>query len=171
MISFLNIDFYAFGCTSLWHGRSFFSCMGVRTLSCVRWNLVPWPGIKPRALGLGAQRLSHYTTREVPQWYNFYTCSHLQMEKPKFRKANNASRNGLAWEGLSWEQSFARAWGLTEPAPGALSFEFDAWCSWIMWQKLSPTSILCPLGSLYSGNSIDSLKSGVEELAQAFLSP
>ena len=102
MISFPNIDFYSFGCTSLWHGRSFFSCMGVRTLSCVRWNLVPWPGIKPRALGLGAQRLSHYTTREVPQWYHFYTCSHLQMENPKFRKANDASQNGLAWEGLSW---------------------------------------------------------------------
>ena len=31
------------------------------------WDLVPWPGIKPRPLALGAQSLSCWTTREVPQ--------------------------------------------------------------------------------------------------------
>ena len=30
------------------------------------WDLVPWPGIKPRAPTLGARSLSHWTTREVP---------------------------------------------------------------------------------------------------------
>ena len=35
-------------------------------LSCGIWELVPWPGIKPRPPALGAQSLSHWTTREVP---------------------------------------------------------------------------------------------------------
>ena len=30
------------------------------------WDLFPWAGIKPRAPALGAQSLSHWTTREVP---------------------------------------------------------------------------------------------------------
>ena len=29
------------------------------------WDLVPWMGIEPRPPALGAQRLSHWTTREV----------------------------------------------------------------------------------------------------------
>ena len=29
------------------------------------WDLVPWAGIKPRLLALGAQKLSHWATREV----------------------------------------------------------------------------------------------------------
>ena len=35
-------------------------------LSCSMWDLVPWPGIEPRPTVLGAQSLSHRTTREVP---------------------------------------------------------------------------------------------------------
>ena len=38
-----------------------FSC-SMQTLSCGMWDLVPWPGIEPT---LGAQCLSHWTTREV----------------------------------------------------------------------------------------------------------
>ena len=34
--------------------------------SCSQWDLVPRPGMKPRPLALGAQNLSHWTTREVP---------------------------------------------------------------------------------------------------------
>ena len=30
------------------------------------WDLVPWPGFEPKALALGTQGLSHWTTREVP---------------------------------------------------------------------------------------------------------
>ena len=30
------------------------------------WDLVPCPGIKPRSPALGAQSLSHWTTRKVP---------------------------------------------------------------------------------------------------------
>ena len=40
------------------------SC-GMQTLSCSIWELVPWPGIKPRPLALGAWRLSYWTIREV----------------------------------------------------------------------------------------------------------
>ena len=30
------------------------------------WDLVPWPGLEPEPLALGAQSLSHWTTSEVP---------------------------------------------------------------------------------------------------------
>ena len=33
--------------------------------SCGRWDLVPWLGFKSGPLALGAQSLSHWTTREV----------------------------------------------------------------------------------------------------------
>ena len=40
------------------------SC-GTQDLSCDMWDLVPWPGMKPRPPALGAWSLSHWTTREV----------------------------------------------------------------------------------------------------------
>ena len=36
-------------------------------LNCGMWDLVPWPGIKPCPLALGAWSLSHWTTKEVPR--------------------------------------------------------------------------------------------------------
>ena len=36
------------------------------TLRCGMWDLVPWSGIKPGALALGARSLSHWITRESP---------------------------------------------------------------------------------------------------------
>ena len=44
------------------------SC-GTRTLSCSKWDLVPWPGIELRPPGLGARSLSHWITREVPLYF------------------------------------------------------------------------------------------------------
>ena len=38
----------------------------IGTLSCGMWDLVPWPGIKPRPSALGLQSLSHWTTSGVP---------------------------------------------------------------------------------------------------------
>ena len=35
-------------------------------LSHCMWDLVPWPGIEPWSPALGAQSLSHCTTRDVP---------------------------------------------------------------------------------------------------------
>ena len=40
--------------------------LAVLGLSCSIWDLVLCPGIKPRPPALGAQSLSHWTTREVP---------------------------------------------------------------------------------------------------------
>ena len=42
-------------------------------LSCSMWDLVPWPGTEPGPPALGAQSLSHWTTRKVPHtlfWKN-----------------------------------------------------------------------------------------------------
>ena len=43
------------------------------------WDLVPWPGIEPGSPALGAQSLSHWTTREVPppslKWDHITKCS------------------------------------------------------------------------------------------------
>ena len=37
-------------------------------LSCNMCDLLPWPGIEPWLPALGAQNLSHQTSREVPTW-------------------------------------------------------------------------------------------------------
>ena len=34
--------------------------------SCSMQDLLPWPWIEPKAPDLGAQNLSHWTTKEVP---------------------------------------------------------------------------------------------------------
>ena len=41
--------------------------MAAQGLSCGMWDLVPQPGIKPRAPALRDQSLSHCTTRGVPK--------------------------------------------------------------------------------------------------------
>ena len=73
IFSFLNI--YLFGCTgsSLPHLESSIfitACRifsrGIWTLSCSRWDLVPWPGINPGPPALGTWSFSLRTTREVP---------------------------------------------------------------------------------------------------------
>ena len=37
-----------------------------RIFSCGMWVLMPQPGVEPELPALGAQSLSHWTTREVP---------------------------------------------------------------------------------------------------------
>ena len=53
--------------------------MATEDLSCGMWDLVPRPGIEPGPPALGAQSLSHWTTREVPK-INF-----LKQEKFPFK--------------------------------------------------------------------------------------
>ena len=36
------------------------------TLSCIVWDLVPWPGVQPRPPALGARTVGHWTSREAP---------------------------------------------------------------------------------------------------------
>ena len=42
-----------------------FSC-SMQTLACSLWDLIPWPGIKPKPPALEVWSLSHWTAREVP---------------------------------------------------------------------------------------------------------
>ena len=65
-VSFYNYQYFFFNVIYLavWD----LSCghaVSIATLSCSMWDLVPWPGIKPRPPALGAQSFSHWTTREV----------------------------------------------------------------------------------------------------------
>ena len=66
--------------------RRIFSC-STQTLSCRVWDPVLWPGIKPRSPSLGAQSLSHWTTREVPKLSLFATSNRIafpQLPPPPF---------------------------------------------------------------------------------------
>ena len=68
-ITFYNILFKKF-CLMCWvlvEACRIFSC-SMWALSCSMWDLVPWPGIEPRHLALGAWSLSHWTTKEVPEY-------------------------------------------------------------------------------------------------------
>ena len=56
-------------------------------LSCSMWDPVPWPRIEPRLPALGAQSLSHWTTREAPclytsicQFFPFCTSQHWHVK-------------------------------------------------------------------------------------------
>ena len=49
--------------------------MAAPGLSCGMWDQVPWTGIELQPPALGAQSLSHWTTREVPE--NIFYISHL----------------------------------------------------------------------------------------------
>ena len=39
--------------------------LGMKTLSCGMWDLVPWAGMELGSLALNVQSLSHWTTRQV----------------------------------------------------------------------------------------------------------
>ena len=49
--------------------------------SCGMWDLVPPPGIEPRASALGEQTLNYWTTREVPAVADLLPPSHLSLPK------------------------------------------------------------------------------------------
>ena len=69
------------------------------TLNCGMWDLVPWPGIEPRAPALGAQSPSHWTTKEVPEilfhWRRpslvVQSLSHVQLFGTPWTAAHQAS--------------------------------------------------------------------------------
>ena len=46
--------------------KKFSIYLAVLGFSCDMWDLVSWPGIKPRSPKLGAQSPIHWTTRDVP---------------------------------------------------------------------------------------------------------
>ena len=49
-------------------GSIYLAALGLR---CSVWDLAPWPGTEPRPSALGAESLSRWTTREVPESVNF----------------------------------------------------------------------------------------------------
>ena len=51
------------------HGVTESDMMEVTNTFILMQNLVSWPGIKPQTPALGAQSLSHWTTRDVPKVY------------------------------------------------------------------------------------------------------
>ena len=72
---FFNIYFYLTVLPGLSYStRDQFSCSSW-TLSCSRWDLVPWPGMEPRAPALGPQSLSHWNSREVLSSFFFFFLS------------------------------------------------------------------------------------------------
>ena len=44
----------------------------MQTVSCILWDLGPWPGFEPRLPALGVWSPNHWTTREVPLNAIFY---------------------------------------------------------------------------------------------------
>ena len=96
-----------------------FGCIG---LSCSMWRLAPWPGIKPKRPALGARRLSHRTTKEVPLLFSvchFSTSSSLP-EPPPFsislREAQDLRKQKLV-DSTSLHSPFT---GTDAPEAGAL---------------------------------------------------
>ena len=73
------------------------------------WNLVPCPGIEPRALALGAQHLSHWTTREVSRFAPYKTFQ-ITLLPPSFFSPDQLSIH-------------------TD-----LSFYFWSWCNTMPWE-------------------------------------
>ena len=67
-----NIYFYLTVVPGLSHStQDRFSC-GSWTLSRSMWDLVPWPGMEPRAPALGPQSLSHWNSRKVLSSFFFF---------------------------------------------------------------------------------------------------
>ena len=70
-----------------------FLYLAALSLSCNMWDLVPWPRIKPWSPVLGAQSLSHWTTREVPPCYVINAC----------HQVSPASRGGEMGSTFCWK--------------------------------------------------------------------
>ena len=62
MISSLSIWSY-----SLFKKKKSLIYLAVSDCSCGMWDLLPWPGIKPRPPALEVQSLGHWTIWEVPE--------------------------------------------------------------------------------------------------------
>ena len=97
---------YLFGCASLrcitqdlWSSFWYAGCFScdLWILSCGMWDLVSWPGIEPGPPTLGAQSLSHWTTRKVSlsNLYAFYFFSWwLRMANTSSIMANSSGKSG-----------------------------------------------------------------------------
>ena len=67
-LKWLKLCFFHLPCPRFPFLFSIFFYLAVLGLSCNMWDLVPWAGIEAGSPALGAQSLSHWTTREVPRF-------------------------------------------------------------------------------------------------------
>ena len=84
MVVFFFKYLFIYLCQALVAACGIFSCV-MQTLRSSAWDLVPWPGTEPRAPALGAQSLSHWTSKEVPWRLSF---------KPFFPLSSSPSSTG-----------------------------------------------------------------------------
>ena len=79
----------------------------MRPLSCGLWDLVPWPGIEPRAPALGIRTLNCWTTMEVPRGHSDDFNFHPEwINKPLNHRAKHdlSSPSTRPLQLLCWEQ-------------------------------------------------------------------
>ena len=63
----------------------------MQTLSCGKWDLGPWSGIKPRPPALGGRSLSHWTTRK--SLYGQFKGKHAEMWLPRWLSGKESTCN------------------------------------------------------------------------------
>ena len=100
--------------SSLWHARSLAVARELHN-----WDLVPWPGIKPRLPALGMWSLNHWTTRVLPPPFSESKPLGQPLLSQRFREAHVTSTwkpeesRGKCWLfsfhfPLSWRLTFGR---------------------------------------------------------------
>ena len=122
---------YLFTCLFIWLSRvlvmvcRIFS-WGMWTLSCSMWDLVPWPGIEPGTPALGAQSLSHWTTKESESERVKVTQSCLTLFDPMHYTVWNSPGQNTGVGSLSLLQGI---FPTQESNPGLPQ------CRWILYQQ------------------------------------
>ena len=97
--------------------------------SCSMWDLVP--GIEPRPPVLGAQSLSHWTTREVPKMVSIIPNLEKTEAQTRLSPSGLLTQLCRAYMGASWSSS---AWPQVlspnemRSNPGSTSFSVGASC-------------------------------------------
>ena len=80
--------------------------MAALSLSYGMWDLVPWPGLEPGPSALGAQILSHWTTKEVPaHWIFLFKTTALFFGCTLRHVGNLVPRLGIEPWPLQWKRS------------------------------------------------------------------
>ena len=128
----------------------FLICLAALGLSCRMWALVPWPGFEPWLPALGAQSLSRWTTRKVPEIF------FLIMENFKHTQKNSKPIHtffffliNLAASGLQWTDSWL-SWAslvvqMVKHLPQGRRPGFNPQVGKIPWRrKQRPTRALLP---------------------------
>ena len=97
------------------------------TLSCGIWYLVPWPGIKPGPPALGAQPLSHWSTREG-QCLVYVFKSYTRLLRP-------AQRSGFPGDSKEFPRDLLTRHGPLQDSKKVLmpGFQAGIFCPSVQW--------------------------------------